>query len=121
MKLKKCSKCGAIIKEINPCTCNDCITCCNEKMKEIKPNTEECAVEKHLPTYEVEGNEIIVKVNHVMTEEHLINWITLEADNKEYTVYLKNNDEPTVRFPYIKGSTLYSYCNLHGLWETKVE
>ena len=26
-----------------------------------------------------------------------------------------------VRFKYIKGATLYAYCNKHGLWMSKVD
>lgn len=32
----RCKKCGAIVKVLIDCTCEDCgIKCCNEKMKEI--------------------------------------------------------------------------------------
>ena len=35
-KFVKCEKCGAIVKVLIDCTCEDCgIKCCNERMKEI--------------------------------------------------------------------------------------
>ena len=85
------------------------------------PNSVDAAVEKHVPTYEVEGNEIVVKVNHVMEEEHFIEWITLVSENKEETVMLSPEKVAEARFEYIPGSTLYAYCNKHGLWKKDVE
>lgn len=35
-KIVRCEKCGAMVKVLIDCTCNDCgIKCCNETMKEI--------------------------------------------------------------------------------------
>src|SRR5699024_1959124 len=85
--IKKCSNCGSIVKVIEDCKCNNCgIKCCGEEMKIMIPNSVDAAVEKHIPTYEVTGNEIVVKVNHVMEKEHYIEWISLVKENKEYTV-----------------------------------
>jgi len=44
-------------------------------MEDIIPNTVECAVEKHIPTYDKVEDEIFVKVNHVMEKDHYIEWI----------------------------------------------
>lgn len=120
--IKKCTSCGATVKIIEDCNCEGCgIVCCGKPMMEMKPNSVDAAVEKHVPTYEVEGNEIIVKVNHVMEAEHYIEWISLVHDNKEYTVKLQPEENAECRFPYVKGATLYAYCNKHGLWKTEVE
>lgn len=107
---------------INDCKCNDCgIKCCGEEMTVIKSNSVDAAVEKHKPTYEIKNDKIHVSVNHVMTEEHYIEWIRMVSNNKEYTFYFKPGDNPIAEFDYIKGSKLYSYCNLHSLWETDVQ
>lgn len=120
--IKKCSKCGAMVKIIEDCKCNNCgIQCCGEEMKIMVPNSVDAAVEKHVPTYEVIDNEIIVKVNHVMEKEHYIEWISLVNENKEYTVKLYPEQNAEARFPYIKGATIYSYCNKHGLWKEEVK
>ena len=69
--VKKCNHCGALVKVIKDCNCNGCgIVCCDEPMQVMVPNSVDAAVEKHIPTYEVSGDEIIVKVNHVMDKEH---------------------------------------------------
>lgn len=120
--LKECKQCGAIVKIIKDCSCDDCgIKCCGEQMKEVVPNTVDAAVEKHVPTYERVEDEIFVKVNHVMEKEHYIEWITMVTDNKEKTRILFPEQNAECRFKYIPGATLYAYCNKHGLWSTKVD
>ena len=120
--IKKCSKCGATVKVIEDCTCEGCgIKCCNEEMQVMMPNSVDAAVEKHVPTYNIVDDEIVVKVNHVMEQEHFIEWLSLVADNTQYTVKLNPEQEAEAKFPYIKGATIYAYCNKHGLWKAEVE
>ncbi len=120
LKLKKCLNCGAMIKVIEDCHCACNFICCDEKMTDIKPNTEEAAVEKHLPTYEVKGDKIEVQVNHVMDADHYIEWISFVSEECEETIYLEPGMDAKAVFPYQKG-TLYSYCNKHGLWSEAVK
>ena len=120
--IKKCQSCGALVKVINDCTCENCgIKCCGEEMKLLVPNSVDAAVEKHVPTYEKVEDEIFVKVNHVMEKEHFIEWVCLVADNREYMVKFYPEQNAECRFPYVSGSTLYAYCNKHGLWKKDVE
>ena len=120
--IKKCNSCGAMVKVLEDCTCNNCgIKCCEENMQELIPNSVDAAIEKHIPTYKIIDNEIVVKVNHAMEKEHYIEWITLVKENREYTVKLYPEQNAECKFPYLKGSTLYAYCNKHGLWKTEVE
>ena len=122
LTIKKCKSCGAIVKVIEDCNCNSCgIICCNEPMEILDPNSVDAAVEKHVPTYEKVEDEILVKVNHVMEKEHFIEWVSLVADNKEYTVKLLPEQNAEAKFPYISGATIYAYCNKHGLWKKEVE
>lgn len=120
--LKKCMKCGALVEVLKDCTCDDCgIKCCGEEMKALKPNSVDASQEKHLPKVEIIDSEIIVNVDHVMEDEHYIEWIALVSDNKIGKKYLLPANKAIVTFPYIKGSTVYSYCNKHGLWSTKID
>ena len=120
--IKKCNHCGAMVKVLQDCTCNGCgIKCCDEQMQELEPNSVDAAIEKHVPTYEIVGDKIIVKVNHVMEEEHYIEWITFKNGNKEKTVYLKPGEEAVAKFCYHPGTEIYAYCNKHGLWKKVVE
>ena len=119
--LKKCIKCGAIIKVINDCNCNDCgIKCCNEDMKVVKSNSVDAAFEKHVPTFEVKGSKLIVSVNHVMEEEHFIEWICLVTDDKEEYRYFTSKEKAICEFENVHSGTLYSYCNKHGLWQNNI-
>lgn len=122
MKLivKKCFKCGAEIKILNDCNCDDCgIMCCGEKMRELKPNSVDASIEKHKPTYVIEGDYIVVTVNHVMESDHYIEWICLLSNNKEEYVYLKPGDKPEAKFKKCDKFKIYSKCNKHGIWETE--
>ena len=120
--IKKCKSCGATVKVIEDCNCENCgILCCGETMNVLVPNSVDAAVEKQVPTFEKVEDEIFVKVNHVMEKEHFIEWISLVADNKEYFIKLYPEQNAECRFPYIPGSVLYAYCNKHGLWKKEVE
>ncbi len=119
LNLKKCCKCGKIVNVMN---CNDKdIMCCNETMLDIKSNIEECAIEKHLPVYKIFDDKILVEVNHVMEDEHYISFISLVKNDLEITKFLRNASKAEVEFPYLKGATLYAYCNKHGLWKCDVD
>lgn len=119
--IRKCLKCGSIVKVIEDFTSDDCgITCCNEKMKTLIANSTDAVVEKHVPNYEVIGDAIEVKVNHVMDEDHFIEWICLKTQNREEYIYLNPGEEAVVQFRNVKFGTLYAYCNKHGLWSIKI-
>ena len=119
--IKKCMKCGAIVDVLNDCTCDNCgIKCCGENMKTFSPNTEDASIEKHLPIVEIKGERVIVKVPHVMEDDHFIEWISIVSEKSVNKQILKAGDVAEVEFPYIKGSKVYSYCNKHGLWSSEV-
>ena len=120
--IRKCKSCGAMVKVINDCMCGDCgIKCCGDKMEILIPDSTDASVEKHVPVYERIEDEIFVKVNHPMEKEHFIEWITLVKENVEYTVKMYPEQNAECRFKYIPGSTIYAYCNKHGLWKKDVE
>ena len=122
MKIKRCTKCGAVVDVLNDCTCENCgLVCCGQQMVELVPNTVECAVEKHLPQIEIAGNYVVVKVNHVMDADHYIEWVGVCGDGVSAKKFFKPNQQPIAVFPYVKGSTIYAYCNKHGLWSVKVD
>ena len=120
--LKRCNKCGALVKVLKDCNCENCkISCCGNFLEVIKPNSVDASFEKHVPEYEIDGEDIKVKVNHVMEDDHYIMWISYVYDNKEQIVYFAPNDEPVATFKYVKGAIIYSYCNKHSLWSKEVK
>ena len=119
--IKKCIKCGALVEVLEDCNCENCgIKCCGEKMVELKPNIEDSSIENHITNYEIIDNEILVKVNHVMEENHHIEWIIMVDGSNIYKKKI-NTKDITATFPYKKGSKIYSYCNKHGLWSNDVK
>ena len=71
--------------------------------------------------YEKVGENIHIKVNHVMEEDHYIEWILVKTEKENREVILKPGDTPEMTVPYEKGALIYAYCNKHGLWKTVVE
>lgn len=120
--VKKCSKCGALVRVIEDCNCDNCgIMCCNKKMITLKPNSTDGAIEKHVPNYEIKDGKVYVEVNHVMDEEHYIEWISFVYDDIEITSYLAPHKKAIAHSKYVKGMKIYAYCNKHGLWVKEVE
>ena len=117
LKFKKCSICGRVVKVEN----DEPVICCEKEMEYLLPNTVDCAVEKHIPTYERVEDEIFVKVNHVMEKEHFIEWVAMVTDTQECTVTLYPEQNAECRFKYVPGAMLYAYCNKHGLWSAEVK
>ena len=117
--IKKCPVCGAVIRVLKGK--GDSITCCGELMVDCVPNTVDAAVEKHKPEVVVDGDKVNVTVNHVMEDDHYIEWISISVPGKrEKVIYLKPGDVAKTTFCYIPGSKVYAYCNKHGLWMTEV-
>ena len=122
MNLKKCMNCGALVWILKDCNCDECgIKCCLTEMVNVKANSVDAAIEKHKPVYTIVGDNIEVSVNHVMEEDHYIEWIAVVYGEKVYKQDFKPGDEPKMTVPYEKGIKLYAYCNKHSLWETEVE
>ena len=120
--IKKCLKCGALVEVLKDCTCGDCgIKCCGEQMKTLNPNSVDAAVEKHVPVCEVKCKKLVATVNHVMEEDHYIEWIALVTDTEVYKQFFKPGEKAVAKFPYIPGSVVYEFCNKHGLWKVDVK
>ena len=119
--IRKCKHCNAMVKVMEECNCSCGFVCCGEKMDEVVANSTDAAFEKHIPTYEIKGDSIEVLVNHVMEDDHYIEWISAVTDGEEQIKYLKPGMEAKATFRYIEGMTLYSYCNKHSLWMVEVK
>ena len=91
----------------------------NSLVNEMKYNCVEASFEKHLPQFIVKGDRVDVVVNHVMEDDHYIEWVAFINDEKEEYTYFKPGDECKTNFKYSKG-TLYSYCNKHSIWVKEV-
>ena len=122
VKFYRCPICGNVIGLIDGNM--EHITCCGKPMELMIANTTDASQEKHVPVYEKVEDEIVVKVGsveHPMEKAHYIMWIAQVTENKTTRVRLYPEQATETRFPYIPNSTIYAYCNLHGLWKTVVE
>jgi len=118
-----CEDCKSIVELVDGKDTS--IDCCGGRLKELKANTSEGATEKHVPEVEINGNVATVKVGsvfHPMTEAHYIGWVALFTNEGVYRKKLEPGKDPVVKFLLSDGekiSSVYAYCNEHGLWEKK--
>jgi len=61
-------------------------------------------------------------VEHPMADVHYIQWIFVETENGGQIRYLNPGQAPNAVFELgsEKPVAVYAYCNLHGLWMTKL-
>lgn len=103
------------------------LICCGESMHKLIANTIDEKKEKHVPIYNIEGNILNVEVGsipHPMTEAHYIVFIAVKNGDREIIVNLKPQNEKAKAKIIIdpdKDTHIYEYCNLHGLWSTKIK
>lgn len=116
-----CEHCGNIIAKVKDKGVP--VMCCGQKMTELVPGSVDAATEKHVPEYTVDGNKVFVKVGsveHPMTEEHLIEWVSIQTKQGNQRKPLAAGAAPEVCFSLCDGDeveAVYAYCNLHGLWK----
>lgn len=116
-----CKHCGNIIAFVD--NKGVPVQCCGARMEELVPGSVDAAQEKHVPVVTIEGQTVTVTVGsvaHPMTEEHSIQWISLQTKQGNQRKVLKPGDAPQVRFALCEGDEVvaaYAYCNLHGLWK----
>ena len=118
-----CEHCGNLVTTIH--NAGVPLVCCGEKMKELLPNTVEASGEKHLPVAELSGSTLTVTVGaveHPMVDVHHIQWLFVETENGGQLRYLTPGQAPKAVFELgsEKPVAVYAYCNLHGLWMTKL-
>ena len=117
----RCSHCGNIIAKVHDSGVP--VICCGEGMTEIIPSTTDASVEKHIPVYTIENNIVKVTVGsieHPMTDEHYIEWISLQTSAGNQRKFLTPADKPEVTFAICDGEDIeavFAYCNLHSLWK----
>ncbi len=87
--------------------------------KEIKVNSVDASFEKHIPQYNKIGDKIEIFVNHVMEEDHYIEWIMVDYGKMQIMKHFLPGEEPTMTVEYKGGMRAYSYCNKHGLWQSE--
>ena len=84
--------------------------------KVLKSNDVDAAFEKHVPQCERYEDKVEVFVNHVMEEDHYIEWIMVDYGKEQIIHHFQPGDDPRMVVDYQEGMKAYSYCNKHSLW-----
>ena len=121
-KFYKCETCGNVIVKLVDSKVP--VMCCGKKMEELVPNTVDASNEKHVPVVSwINDNTIKVDVGsvaHPMEAAHHIAFIYVETDKGGIKIDLKDKPEAVIALGDAKPIAVYEYCNLHGLWMTKM-
>lgn len=119
LEVYKCEHCGIVVKTVHEG--GGKLICCKTEMKLMSENTTDAAQEKHVPVVEkIEGGYKVVvgSVAHPMADDHLIEWIELQADRVSYLQFLAPGSTPEAVFQVqAENVGARAYCNLHGLWK----
>lgn len=124
MKFFLCEHCGNIVEMVRDVGVP--VYCCGEPMKELSANTSDGASEKHVPVVRREDGALIVELGstaHPMNDDHLMEWVVVETEHGCLRRDLHPGDDTTLKFLVCdcdKPLAVYAYCNLHGLWMTRV-
>jgi superoxide reductase len=114
----KCAICGNIVEVVH--AGDGELVCCGQPMNLRKENTEDAALEKHVPVIEKTetGYKVTIgEVLHPMEVAHYIEWIELLADGRVYRQNLAPGQQPIAEFcAEAENVSAREYCNLHGLW-----
>ncbi len=120
-KFYVCKTCGNMVGIVK--SSGVPMMCCGAPMTEVVAGSQDAALEKHVPVYEVKDGVVIVNVGsvvHPMTEEHYIEWVSVQTKFGNQIKALTPGAEPKVCFALCEGDEVepvYAYCNLHGLWK----
>lgn len=125
LDLYKCNVCGNLVEVILPG--DGQLVCCSQPMALLKAHAAEAETEeKHVPVCSITGDggtEIRVgSVLHPMSEEHYIQFIETVSNEKSHTElqYYSPGDSPIMVLSNKIGADLArTFCNIHGLWESK--
>lgn len=120
----RCPMCGNIVVYVKNSSVP--VVCCGKPMVEIVANTVDASKEKHVPVVDVFKNSVMVTVGsepHPMIDSHYIEWIALKSRSGFQIHYLIPGEQPGYEF-YVRDIdqpvAAFAYCNLHGLWKTRL-
>lgn len=108
-----CPVCGNCIQSIGEAN----ISCCGVN---LPPQECEEAEEGHEILVEIVENEYFVHMNHPMSKEHYISFISYVTSDRIETVKLYAQQNPDCRFIRRGHGFIYMYCNRHGLVKKKL-
>ena len=123
VKFYICRHCGNLVELIEDRGVP--LNCCGTSMELLKPNSTDASKEKNIPVVHCLNGMMTVCVGeqrHPMEPEHYIQWIYVQTENGGMRHDLKPGDDPKTSFCLCNDPVIaiYEYCNIHGLWMTKM-
>ncbi len=127
MKHFVCKGCGNLVAMVQ--NSGKRLVCCDKRMDEVVPRSDDNLAEKHTPVLKAEDGKITVTVGpadkmHPMTHEHAVAWVCLVTNKGSQRKMLSPNGVAEAVFlitPDERVLKVFAYCNVHGLWVTTVE
>ena len=121
LEIYKCERCGNIVEVLH--AGGGELVCCGQPMDVLEEKTADSSTEKHVPVITKVGNGykvVVGSVPHPMADEHFIEWIEIQFDDKVGRKYLNPGDAPEAFFDGITAETINAreFCNVHGLWKS---
>jgi len=123
-EIYKCEICGNIVEVLHEG--QGTLVCCGQPMILMVEKEMEQGTEKHKPVVEKAEHGTLIKVSsvpHPMEEKHYIEWIeAVRKDGKRVRIPLEPGDAPETHIGWSAEDIIEvrEYCNIHGLWSTKM-
>lgn len=112
-KFYVCPICNNIISAMGDAV----ISCCGITLPPLKAEEID---ENHQITIDKVEDEHFITVNHDMTKEHYISFISYLTSDRVQFVKLYPEGNAETRLNFRGGGYLYIYCNKHGLMKKKI-
>ena len=109
-KFYVCPHCGSIMQGVGECQ----VLCCGKILEPVKAQSPN---ENHTLKIVDDGEEFYLEIDHPMTKEHYVLFVSYVRFDKVLTVRLYPEQDCNVRIPKMYGGKFVYYCNKHGLFE----
>jgi len=123
-KLYRCPVCDTVVEMLDRVGME--LVCCGPPMEPLEANVAQWQAPAHIPLVRHDARGITVRVGdgrHPMDADHHIQWIELRCGAVCTRQFLQPGQTPQVFFAGVdlsKELILRVYCNLHGLWQSRV-
>lgn len=107
-----CNKCGNVVTSSKSLE----VSCCGKVLNQLdlKPMDS-----NHALNVQAVEDELFITINHPMTKEHYISFVSYVTFDRVYTVKLYPEQNPEFRFPYCRNGKFIVGCNLEGVFYQK--
>ncbi len=109
-KFYVCPQCCSIMQGTGECQ----VICCGKPIEALESKRVD---ESHFVNVLEIEDDFYIELNHEMTKEHFISFVSYIGVDRVLTVRLYPEQDSAVRFPRMARGKLYFYCNKHGMFE----